>query len=110
MGVLEFITDDEQAYAIALRLVQALPAGGYLALHHGTNIVHCEASDQVVAAWNTSCNTPLVARSTAQIAQFFTGLDLLEPGIVSVSRWRPEATPWGQPHQVDAFGAVGRKP
>jgi len=110
MGIVEFITDDEEAYAIVRRLVEALPSGSYLAMYDGTNVVHREASDQIVEVWNNSGNAPLVLRSPEQIGRFFDGLELLEPGVVSVSRWRPEATPWGEPGEVDAFGAVGRKP
>jgi O-methyltransferase involved in polyketide biosynthesis len=110
MGVVEFITDDQQAHAVVRQLAQALSPGSYLALHHPTNLVHGEASDQAAEVWNASANTPLALRDPTRIAGFFTGLDLLEPGLVSVSRWRPEATPWGDPDQVDTFGAVGHKP
>jgi hypothetical protein len=110
MGIVEFITDDEQAYAIVRQLLDRLPSGSYLALYDGTNVVHREASDKIVEVWNSSGNAPLVLRSPEQIGRFFDGLELVEPGLVSVSRWRPEATPWGEPPEVDAYGAVGRKP
>jgi trans-aconitate methyltransferase len=110
MGVVEFITDDQQAHAVVRLLTQALSPGSYLALHHPANLVHGDASDQAAAVWNASANTPLALRDPTRIAGFFTGLDLLEPGLVSVSRWRPEATPWSEPDQVDTFGAVGCKP
>jgi O-methyltransferase involved in polyketide biosynthesis len=110
MGVMEYITDDQAADTIVGQLRAALPPGSYLALHHATNVVHGEASDQAAALWNASGNIPLVLRAPAQVARFFTGLDLLGPGVVPVSRWRPKATPRGQPVQVDAFGAVGRIP
>jgi S-adenosyl methyltransferase len=38
------------------------------------------------------------------------GTELVDPGVVSVSRWRPEAGPFGVPAEVDAFCGVGRKP
>jgi S-adenosyl methyltransferase len=110
MGIVEFITDDEQAYAIVAQLMERLCSGSYLVMYDGTNVIHRESSDQIVEVWNSSGNAPLVLRSPPQIGQFFQGLDLVEPGLVSVSRWRPEATPWGDPDEVDAFGAVGRKP
>jgi O-methyltransferase involved in polyketide biosynthesis len=110
MGIVEFITDDEQAYDIVARLLERLAPGSYLVMYDGTNVIHREASDQIVEVWNGSGNAPLVLRSPEQIGRFFHGMDLVEPGLVSVSRWRPEATPWGDPDEVDAFGAVGRKP
>jgi hypothetical protein len=110
MGIVEFLTDDEEAYSVVGRLVEALPSGSYLAMYDGTNVVHREASDRIVEVWNSSGNASLVLRSPEQIGRFFAGLDLVDPGVVSVSRWRPEAKPWGEPDEVDAFGAVGRKP
>ena len=50
-------------------------------------------------------------RTGEQIARFFDGLDLLEPGVVSCSRWRPDPTPEGEePAEVDEFCGVARKP
>jgi hypothetical protein len=110
MGIVEFITDDDQAHSIVTRLTEHMCSGSYLALYDGTNVIHKEASDQIVEVWNNSGNAPLVLRSPEQIGRFFDGLELLDPGLVPVSQWRPEATPWGIPDRVDAFGAVGRKP
>ncbi|MFD0687129.1 SAM-dependent methyltransferase [Actinomadura fibrosa] len=110
MGILEFITDDEEAYGIVRRLVAALPSGSFLAMYDGTNVVHGAASDRIVEVWNASGNAPLVLRSPEGIARFFDGLELLEPGVVSVTEWRPEVTVGDAPEAVDAFGAVGRKP
>ncbi|GLZ07760.1 hypothetical protein Acsp03_52260 [Actinomadura sp. NBRC 104412] len=110
MGILEFITDDEEAYRIVDHLVGALAPGSYLVMYDGTNVIHGEASDRIVEVWNESGNAPLVLRSPEQIARFFKGLDILEPGLVPVSQWRPDPNPFGEPEAVDAYGAVGRKP
>lgn len=46
-----------------------------------------------------------------QITRFFDGLDLLPPGVVPCSRWRPDPDPSGeQPGEVDEFCGVARKP
>ncbi|TDD80215.1 SAM-dependent methyltransferase [Actinomadura rubrisoli] len=110
MGILEFITDDDEAYGIVRRLLEALPSGSHLAMYDGTNVVHGEASDRIVQVWNESGNAPLKLRTPEQIAGFFEGLEILEPGVVSVTRWRTEVTVGEEPEAVDAFGAVGRKP
>jgi O-methyltransferase involved in polyketide biosynthesis len=107
MGILEFVTDDEQAYGIVRTLLDAVPSGSHFAMYDGTNVVHGEASDRIVDVWNASGNTQLVLRSPERIARFFDGLELLEPGVVPVTAWRPDA-PGAEP--VDAYGAVGRKP
>ncbi|MFD0856225.1 SAM-dependent methyltransferase [Actinomadura adrarensis] len=110
MGIVEFITDDEEAYGIVRRLVDGLPSGSHLVMYDGTNVVHGAESDRIVEVWNASGNAPLVLRTPEQIGRFFDGLEILEPGVVSVSRWRPEPSELGEPEEVDGFGAVGRKP
>ncbi|MFB4307541.1 SAM-dependent methyltransferase [Actinomadura sp. GTD37] len=108
MGVLEFVPDDDQAYSIVRRLMDAVTPGSHLAMYDGTNVVHGEASDRIVEVWNAAGNAELVLRTPEQIAGFFEGLEVLEPGIVPVTHWRPDGP--GEPEAVDAFGGVGRKP
>jgi hypothetical protein len=49
-------------------------------------------------------------RTPAEIAGFFDGLELVEPGVVSCPMWRPEPHPFGDARGVDAYGGIGRKP
>src|SRR6266498_5991526 len=65
--------------------------------------------DAAVAFWNEHGTPKLTQRTPGQIVRFFDGLDLLEPGVVSCSRWRPEPTPFGELDEVAMFGGVGRK-
>jgi hypothetical protein len=64
-----------------------------------------EAQDQ----YNRSGAVPYYLRSPERIAAFFDGLELVEPGVVSVTRWRADPAD-DLPTDVDAFGGVGRKP
>ncbi|WP_194736656.1 SAM-dependent methyltransferase [Actinomadura sp. RB99] len=48
-------------------------------------------------------------RSPDQLRGFFTGLDLIDPGVVPVPHWRPDLSPM-PPDTVDAYGGVARKP
>lgn len=105
-GIMGHVVDDEAALSIVGRLLGALPPGSYLALNDGTN-VHSEANRQAHQQYHESGALPYIQRSPAQIARFFDGLELVEPGLVSVSRWRPEGI---TPPEVDGYGAVGRKP
>ncbi|GGV42368.1 hypothetical protein GCM10010182_78850 [Actinomadura cremea] len=105
MGVLEFVTDDDEAYSIVRRLMDAFAPGSYLAMYDGTNVVHGAESDKIMEVWNASGNASLVLRSPEAIARFFEGLEILRPGVVPVTRWRPEHPA----DDVDAYGAVGRK-
>jgi hypothetical protein len=110
MGILEFVTDDDEAYGIVRRLMAELPSGSHLVMYDGTNVIHGEASDRIVDLWNESGSAALVLRSPEGIARFFDGLEILPPGVVSCLRWRPEPSPFDDEPEVDAFGGVGRKP
>jgi hypothetical protein len=109
-GILGHITDDAEAYAIVRRLLDALPSGSYLALNDGTNVIRGKEFEEAIQVWNQASSAPYCLRGIEQIARFFDGLELVEPGVVSVPRWRPEANPFGVPAELDAFGGVGRKP
>jgi O-methyltransferase involved in polyketide biosynthesis len=111
MGVLGHITDYDEARSIVRRLLAALPSGSYLALNDGTSIIS-KAFEQAQQGYNQSGAVPYHLRSLEQIAGFFEGLELVEPGVVSCPRWRPDPADarGGPPAEVDAFGGVGRKP
>ncbi len=88
LGIVNFIVDDQQAHAIVERLVGALPAGSYLAMTHPTTEVHSEKAAEVTRRWNESGAAPICTRSRQELARFFDGLELLEPGVVSSSQCR----------------------
>jgi O-methyltransferase involved in polyketide biosynthesis len=108
MGVLGHIADDDQARSIVRRLVGGVPSGSYLTMNDGT-----DTSAEVVEAahiWNQSANPTYHLRGPDRIARFFDGLELVEPGVVSPPRWRPEPSPSGLPAEIDSACGVGRKP
>src|SRR6266508_1592436 len=105
--ILQAAADDE-ARSIVKRLVGAVPSGSYLTMNDGT-----DTSQEVVEAariWNQSAKPPYHLRSPERIARFFDGLELVEPGVVSPPRWRPEPSPSGLPAGIDSFCGVARKP
>ncbi len=107
MGVLGHISDDREAAAIVHGLLEGLAPGSYLALADSipTGAAH-EAAGQEYAQTGA---VPYKLRSPQQIAGFFTGLELIDPGLVPVEQWRPEPAP-GPPIHVDTIGGVARKP
>lgn len=107
-GVLNHILGDE-AYDIIGRLVSAVPVGSYLVISHPTAEVRGDEVEEAMRLWNEGGATPIRTRTPAEIGGFFTGLELLEPGIVSLSLWRPNRTDIGEPEPVHGFGAVARK-
>jgi S-adenosyl methyltransferase len=111
MGIVGHIGDYDEARSIVRRLLDALPSGSYLALNDGTNVIS-RAFAEAQEGYNRSGAVPYHLRSPEQIAGFFEGLELVEPGVVSCPRWRPDPADaaGGLPAEVDAFGGVGRKP
>ena len=108
MGILGHIAEDEQAQSIVKRLLGGVPAGSYLTMNDGT-----DTSEEVVEAariWNQSANPTYHLRSPDRIARFFDGLELVEPGVVSPPRWRPEPSPSDLPREIDSACGVARKP
>ncbi|MCW2898047.1 MAG: hypothetical protein JWO67_312 [Streptosporangiaceae bacterium] len=109
LAVMHFITDAEEAYGIVRRLMAALPSGSHLVLTHAC--IEAQTTPAAVRAWNESGTaTPIKARTRSEIAEFFDGLELVEPGVVSCPHWRPQPNPWGVPGEVMTFCGVGRKP
>jgi hypothetical protein len=44
-----------------------------------------------------------------QVARFFDGLQLIEPGLVQVQRWRPGAAAADDGEEIAAYVGLGRK-
>jgi hypothetical protein len=109
LGVLWHIIDDAEAQSVIDRYMDAMPSGSYLAIAHPTIEATGERMAEAVRQWNEYGKPPGIHRTPAQITAFFDRLELVEPGVVSCTRWRPEAV-LGEPKDVDLFCAVGRKP
>lgn len=111
LGILHHISHTGQANAIVRQLMATLAPGSYLVINHSTSAISGAAMEDAVAHWNEVGTPPMTLRTPEQIARFFDGLELLEPGVVSCSRWRPDpSSPGGQPPEVDEFCGVARKP
>ena len=112
IAVMHFIPDEDDPWALAARLLAALPAGSYLALSHLTGDFDPAAWAGVVAVYRRSGVTMQV-RHKPDVDRFFTGLDLIDPGVVSLPRWRPDPSDVGSPPgdaAVSVYGGVARKP
>ncbi|SFP56528.1 S-adenosyl methyltransferase [Actinomadura madurae] len=109
-GIMGNVVDDGEAYAVVRRLLGALAPGSFLAFNDGTGVLDAKGREEGIRIATEQGSTPYVVRTPEQIEGFFEGLDLLEPGVVSTSRWRPGPTPFGVPPEVDAACGLGRKP
>ncbi len=108
LGIMGQIPDSDRPQSIIKRLLDAVPSGSYLAFGDSANT--SEAYNEAIRNYNQNSAYPYNLRSPEQITGFFDGLELVEPGIVPVTRWRPEATPFGDVGEVPGLGGVGRKP
>jgi S-adenosyl methyltransferase len=107
MNILGHVPDFDRAREVVAGLVAALPPGSYLVVADGTT--DGGPFDAAIEMWNQAGSLPYILRTPEQIAQYFDGLELLEPGVVACPLWRPDAVDLGVPVAVDEFGAVGRK-
>ncbi|MBP2707517.1 SAM-dependent methyltransferase [Microbispora sp. RL4-1S] len=109
LAVLHFITDDAECHRIVGTLRDALPGGSHLVISHGTlGDLSEEEMRQAREVYTTTPAGGATPRSDAQIRSFFTGFELLEPGLVPLHEWRPD--PWApepDPAVKDGIGAVG---
>jgi len=109
LGILPFIGDDDEARGVVRRLLAAVPAGSYLAITHSTSEASGERVIEAVRQWNAVAPTPYTLRGPAQIAAFFEGLELIEPGLVPCPRWRSDPDDGDSARDMDEYCALGRK-
>jgi hypothetical protein len=111
IAVLHFFPDDEDPRGIVSALVDALPSGSYLTVSHLTADFLDPSLAAAGAAAGQRSGITYVPRTEAEIAAFFAGLDLVEPGVVPVLGWRPPADDLpANPGAAHVYGAMGRKP
>jgi len=108
LGIMGQIDDADEPGSIVAWLLDVLPGGSYLALSDGTDT--SPELNQAIAAYNQNSASSYYLRNPARIAGFFAGLDLVPPGVVTTSRWRPDVRRADEePREVDAICGVGRK-
>jgi O-methyltransferase involved in polyketide biosynthesis len=106
--VLQYVPDDDHPGQIVSRLMNAAGPGSYLALSDGTSDIDSERGAQATASYNARLGrNRITPRPRAQIAAYFSGLDLVEPGLVPLHEWR---VPAGAAQPVPAYAGMARKP
>jgi hypothetical protein len=112
VAILHFILDADDPYGIVARLVDAMPSGSYMVVTHVTNdLMPPEVFARIDAA-NAAGGIPFRFRTRDEFARFFDGLELVRPGIQSISEWRAEDEVKPRPSAADTatYGAVARIP
>lgn len=111
IGLLHFIPDHDDPYAVVRRLMDAVPAGSFLVLGHAASDIAAEAGAEMTRRYNARSAVPITLRSRDQVARFFDGMDMLDPGLAPLVRWwdlgRADV---GEAQGLIGYCGIGRKP
>jgi hypothetical protein len=110
VSILHHIPDEGDPYGIVARFMDALPSGSYLVISHLTKDIQTEAMTRLERSAPPDARYMFVMRNFAEFSRFFDGLELVDPGVVPVSRWQPDETTPAGPEDSPFYCAVGRKP
>jgi SAM-dependent methyltransferase len=108
MAILQHIDDAEDPYGIVSTLLGAVPSGSYLVISHPAADIETEAMAQMAERLNKLMAEKVTFRTRAQVARFFDGLELVEPGMVRVQEWRPNTEKEAK-SPAALWGGMGRK-
>jgi SAM-dependent methyltransferase len=111
MGVLGHIEQTDEARSLVQQVMRHVPTGSYLAIYDGTHPAdrtEKTAFEKAEDDYAESGAVPYRTRTPDEVASFFDGLELVAPGFVPVTLWRPAGE--GEPQAVDNYGGVARKP
>jgi hypothetical protein len=113
VAVLHFLPDTAEAQRLVAALRERMASGSYLVISHASiEGLGREQRGRAEAEYARSGN-PMTMRTRDEIAAFFEGLELVEPGLVPVPLWRPEGPDdllLDEPGRSNGFVGVGRKP
>jgi len=106
VAVLHFLTDEDDPAGTVARFRDAMAPGSFLAISHATGDFNPEMATKAARAYDRA-TSPVVPRTRAEVERFFDGFALVDPGLVQVSRWRPDGEI--PEDEVWIYGGVGRK-
>ncbi|MGW0474091.1 SAM-dependent methyltransferase [Streptomyces coeruleorubidus] len=111
VAILHFVEDEDDPYGAVAELREALAPGSLLVLTHASYEGIPLPPERAGGAVNVyqDIRSPLIMRSREEIARFFKGYDMVEPGLVAMPRWRPDTAPEDEdPYAFSGFAGVGR--
>ena len=108
IAILHLIVDNDEAYRIVAKLIDAVPPGSYLALSTVASDIEAAKMTQTRKRLNELMFEKQTHRSRDEVTRFFQGLEIIEPGVVPVPQWRPDSDLEARQPSV-MWGGVGRK-
>jgi hypothetical protein len=109
IAVLHLILDRDDPYDLVGQLVDAVVPGSYVVISHAASDLDTGAMISMTNRLNELMAQQAVPRTHREVAAFFAGLDLVEPGLVRIPEWRP-ASVSDTAVRAQMWGAIGRKP
>jgi S-adenosyl methyltransferase len=109
MAILQHLSDADDPYRVVGTLMAAVPHGSYLVISHPAKDIHAAGMAAMAAQLNKMMAEKVTFRAEAEVAPFFAGLELVEPGMTNVPGWRPE-TDEEAASPAALWGGVARKP
>ena len=91
LAILQFISEQENPYALVSELLAVLPSGSYLVVSHPTDDFNPNRQGESIRRYNERVADQATLRGQDGTRRFFDGLDIIEPGVVAVSQWRPDS-------------------
>jgi S-adenosyl methyltransferase len=109
LGVLYMIPDADRPYDKVAAYLDAAAPGSYLAVSHPASDIDAEAAVAAARQYDTSLPATQTNRTRAEVGRFFDGLELLEPGVVQLDKWRPDPGDVDPGIEISSWAGVGRK-
>jgi len=109
MAILQHLDDADDPLKVVAALMGAMPPGSYLALSHPAKDIDAEAMAKMADSLNQMMAEKVTFRDRSAVARFFDGLELVEPGMVQASKWRP-ANEAEAASPAALWAGVARKP
>jgi hypothetical protein len=108
IAIMHLIVDADDPYGIVATLMAAVPPGSYLALSQVASDIQAEQMAEAAKRYNRLAHETQRHRTHDEVVRLFDGLDLLDPGVVPVQKWRPR-TPAESRARSAMWGGVALK-
>jgi hypothetical protein len=110
VGVLHCIPDANAPARLVQQLLAGVPPGSYLVVAHPASDIHTAQIGDAATRFNRVMDDGVTLRTHAEVGRFLAGLELVEPGLVQLHRWRPDSEGPEPDGELANYGAVARKP
>ncbi|GAA0402518.1 SAM-dependent methyltransferase [Microbispora corallina] len=108
VSVLHHVPDQDDPYGVVADLVDELPDSSYLVISHSSldlDTLDPKVRDSIIAS-NATMRVPVTFRNRKQVARFFEGTELIDPGLVYIEQWEPGQAGSREPIPLDMLAGV----